>query len=92
MFDQMDHNGDGYLNIAEFREAMDALDDHLDGRTVAEICNALGINGRMEYDQFVDAVEVHTLAAESKESSRLRRVLHNHDDGDFMRWMKAWER
>jgi hypothetical protein len=47
----MDRNGDGFLNIAEFREAMDTLGDHLDGPTVAEVCNALDIDGKMDYDQ-----------------------------------------
>lgn len=64
LFDAMDRNKNGTLNIAELREAMDELGDHLDGAMVSKICSALDIHGRVTFEEFcviVDAEAVRTL-------------------------------
>jgi len=45
------------VNIAEFRAAMDTLGTHLDGRMVAEICQALDVRDGLTFDQFCDIVD-----------------------------------
>lgn len=91
VFDQMDKDGDGALNIAEFRAAMDCLDDHLDGPMVVEICDALGLHGRVCFDQFEDIVAAEAIRARTRQASQLRALLHDHSDDHFRDWLNSWE-
>ena len=68
---------------------MDQLGDHLDGRTVAEICEALDVHGRMDFDQFATAVEVHCLQELTEEAKQLRGVLHHHTERQFDSWLNS---
>lgn len=87
----MDKDGDGALNIAEFRAAMDSLDDHLDGPMVAEICDALGLHGRVCFDQFEDIVAAEAIRARTRQASQLRALLHDDSDDHFRQWLDSWE-
>lgn len=87
VFHDMDRNGDGFLNIGEFRAAMDSLGDHLDGATVAKICLALDIHGRMDFEDFHMIVDEEFMRSASKESLQLRHTLHKLSDSDFKHWL-----
>eukprot|EP00892_Ulva_mutabilis_P012194 jgi/Ulvmu1/9347/UM050_0099.1 len=91
VFDRMDSDGDGSLNIAEFRAAMDSLDDHLDGAMVAEICDVLGLHGRVCFDQFEDIVAAEAIRARTRQAAQLRRLLHDDSDDHFREWLDSWE-
>lgn len=91
VFDQMDRDGDGTLDIAEFRQAMDSLDDHLDGPMVAEICDVLGVHGRVCFDQFEDIVAAEAIRARTRQASQLRTLLHDDSDDHFRQWLDSWE-
>lgn len=90
VFNKMDRNHDGVLNIAEFREAMDALDEHLNGAMVAEVCGALDIHGRVDFDQFRDIVEVECMRSRTQETEELRTLLHDHSADHFKDWLDSW--
>ena len=89
VFHDMDANGDGYLNIGEFRAAMDTLGDHLDGAMVSKICLALDIHGRVDFDEFHDIVDEEFMRSASKESMQLRNTLHKLSDSEFNSWLGA---
>ena len=57
VFDRVDTTGNGVVDIAEFRAAMDRLGKHLDGYMVAEICQALDVQNGLTFDQFCDIVD-----------------------------------
>jgi Ca2+-binding EF-hand superfamily protein len=90
VFEKMDRNNDGYLNIGEFREAMDALGDHLDGAMVAKVCMAMDIHGRVDFRQFHDIVDEELMLSTSRESLQLSRTLHKTSDNDFKRWLHSY--
>ena len=54
----MDKDGNGKLDTGEFRDAMQQLGGSLSGDSVATIFDAMGINGYITLDQFLDIVEV----------------------------------
>ena len=87
----MDKEGDGFLNIAEFRAAMDSLGDHLDGAMVAEICDALGVHGSVSFDQFEDIVAAEAIRARTRQASQLRALLHDDSDDRFRQWLDSLE-
>jgi Ca2+-binding EF-hand superfamily protein len=90
VFQKMDRNQDGVLNIAEFREAMDALGEHLSGAMVAEVCGALDIHGRVDFEQFRDIVEVECMRSRTHEAQELRALLHERSVDHFKDWLDNW--
>jgi hypothetical protein len=89
-FNQMDKNQDGLLDIAEFRAAMDALGDHLDGPMVAEVCDAMNAHGSITFEQFEDILAAEAVRARTPEAARLRALLHDRSADHFKDWLSTW--
>lgn len=67
----MDRDGNGQLDTAEFRDAMNKLGmQHLTGATVSTILSAMDIHGPISLDDFLQIVEVHSSAPTSVVASR----------------------
>lgn len=91
IFDQMDRNQDGKLDIGELRAAMDALGEHLDGPMVAEIVDAMGIqDGACDFETFREIVDAEALRARTPGASALRALLHDQSAEHFRDWLTTW--
>ena len=63
MIQAMDKDGNGKLNVAEFREAMEKLGmTHLTGNTVSTILEAMDVHGPIDLEDFLNIVEVGMLS------------------------------
>lgn len=74
MLQAMDKDGNGKLDTGEFREAMQQLGGSLSGDSVSTIFDAMGIQGYITLDQFLDIVEVR--AQHWPASAALHRGWH----------------
>jgi hypothetical protein len=92
MFDQMDLDGNGSLNIGELRAAMDALGEKLDGPMVGEIVDAMGIQGGLvSFEDFREIVDAEAVRARTPGAASLRRLLHDSSADRFKEWLSTWE-
>ncbi|KAK9809564.1 hypothetical protein WJX73_002464 [Symbiochloris irregularis] len=73
LFEAMDADGNGKLNVAEFRAAMQQLGGNLSGDSVGTIFEAMGIYGFLTLDQFLDIVEVEGSASHTPLNNWLQR-------------------
>lgn len=73
LFWAMDKNGDGKLDAQEFRDAMDKLgNEHLPGRMVGTILQAMDIHGSITMEDFLQIVEAEELNSKTPVSRWLR--------------------
>ncbi|KAK9814695.1 hypothetical protein WJX72_010034 [[Myrmecia] bisecta] len=74
LFETADTNGDGVLNVAEFRAAMKSLGDELSGNSVAIIFDALDAHGNINVDQFITIVEAENVRSHTRDAKLLRAL------------------
>jgi Ca2+-binding EF-hand superfamily protein len=91
IFDQMDLDNNGRLDIAELRAAMDYLDEHLDGPMVAEIVEAMGCQGGVDFEVFREIVDAESVRARTPGAAALRALLHDRSQDHFKQWLNSWE-
>lgn len=73
-FKTMDKDGDGRLNIEEFRSIMKELGDELHGPMVETILQAVSSNyGFVEFDEFMAVVEAEEIRSHSKLATLMRQ-------------------
>lgn len=74
LFHAMDKDGNGKLDVGEFREAMRELGDDMTGSSVATILDAMDVHGYISLDQFVAIVEAEAIESHSSDARMLRRL------------------
>lgn len=74
LFYAMDKDGNGKLDVGEFREAMRELGDEMSGTSVATILDAMDVHGFISLDQFVAIVEAEAIDSHSANARLLRRL------------------
>ena len=74
IFNHVDRNRDGKLNMAEFREAMEELGDPLSAPSVQLIAEAFDIHGSVEMQQFLEIVSAEEIRSHTQDSKVLRRM------------------
>ena len=53
-----DANGDGRINVEEFRSLMKAIGDEVSGDTVATMFDSMDIHNSLDFDEFIAILEV----------------------------------
>lgn len=74
LFYAMDKDGNGKLDVGEFRAAMRELGDEMSGTSVATILDAMDVHGFISLDQFVAIVEAEAIESHSADAKMLRRL------------------
>lgn len=59
LFNKMDHNNDGKLDVEEFRDAMRTIGDELSGEMVGLIFESLDLHGFVTFEDFLTILEVN---------------------------------
>eukprot|EP01026_Neomeris_dumetosa_P071076 TRINITY_DN714_c0_g1_i5.p2 TRINITY_DN714_c0_g1~~TRINITY_DN714_c0_g1_i5.p2 ORF type:complete len:245 (-),score=32.47 TRINITY_DN714_c0_g1_i5:384-1118(-) len=77
LFDIVDTNKNGEIDIGQFRDAMDIIGDHLSGQAVATICQAMDVHGFLNFQQFQAIVEAEEIASHSATSRVLRSICNS---------------
>lgn len=87
LFEAMDHDGNGKLDVAEFRDAMRELGDELTGQTVSTIFDSMDVHGWISLDQFIAIVEAEAIESHSADARMLRRLSK-----DPVWWTRSMDR
>lgn len=73
LFGAMDKDGNGKLDVQEFRDAMDKLgNEHLPGETVGTIFSAMDLHGAITLEDFLQIVEAEQVNSNTQVSRWLR--------------------
>eukprot|EP01023_Acetabularia_acetabulum_P002217 TRINITY_DN10856_c0_g1_i1.p1 TRINITY_DN10856_c0_g1~~TRINITY_DN10856_c0_g1_i1.p1 ORF type:complete len:247 (+),score=40.73 TRINITY_DN10856_c0_g1_i1:69-809(+) len=81
LFDKVDSNKNGEIDVGEFRAAMQMLGERLSGETVATICEAMDVHGYLNFQQFKAIMEAIEITAHTETSKVLRSVCHEDRPG-----------
>eukprot|EP00210_Caulerpa_lentillifera_P006440 g6152.t1 len=87
LFDRMDKNHDGRIDVEEFRALMKLIGDELDGGTVSIIFDALDIQGSLDFDQLITVIEAEAIRSRSKTADWLRLAQRHGHTSDTPKWI-----
>uniref|UniRef100_A0A061S3X6 EF-hand domain-containing protein n=1 Tax=Tetraselmis sp. GSL018 TaxID=582737 RepID=A0A061S3X6_9CHLO len=77
VFEHMDRNKDGKLDMVEFADAMEAIGDPLSSPTLSIITESFDLHGSLGYEEFKEIVSAEEVRAHTPASKNLRRLARN---------------
>lgn len=88
LFNRLDKNHDGRLDVEEFRTLMKLIGDELSGQMVSIIFEALDLHGSLDFEQLITVIEAESIRSHSQTADWLRSAQRHGHTSDTPRWIQ----